>query len=56
MAQVSADTKGSKQVLRDTCLHILNNGGVVREMKALGAVKRLPYRMKRHQVIHNEGA
>ena len=53
-AMVGSDQDLHKKILRTCALHILDSNGVVREFTNIGK-KRLPYRMKRHQEIHDRG-
>ncbi|KAJ3333152.1 hypothetical protein HDU76_011069 [Blyttiomyces sp. JEL0837] len=43
------------QVARTASLHVLDRGGVVRNIRAIKA-DQLPYRMKRHQEIFTNGS
>jgi ribosomal protein S6 len=47
--------ESAKAVLRSSALMILDNGGVVREVRAFGNSVPLAYKMKRHQIIHTSG-
>lgn len=42
-------------VLKTSALAIMDNGGVVRGFKQLSQELQLPYKMKRHQIIHSLG-
>ncbi|KAE9411369.1 hypothetical protein BT96DRAFT_961295 [Gymnopus androsaceus JB14] len=44
--------KHIKQLVTQTCTHIMNNGGVVRKIDSWGTLG-LPQRMKRHSTHHN---
>ncbi|KAG6886156.1 hypothetical protein C0993_000674 [Termitomyces sp. T159_Od127] len=43
-----------KELVRQTATHVLKEGGVVREIKYLGALS-LPQRMRRHKAVHSVG-
>ncbi|KAG6849831.1 hypothetical protein H0H93_004640 [Arthromyces matolae] len=43
-----------QELVRQTATHILNQGGVVRDITSLGT-KPLPQRMRRHKAIHSIG-
>ncbi|KAG6903025.1 hypothetical protein C0995_007458 [Termitomyces sp. Mi166 len=43
-----------RELVRQTATHVLNNGGVVREIKYLGTLT-LPQRMRRHKAVHSVG-
>lgn len=46
--------KNIKDLVRQTALHVMNNGGVVRKLKSLGT-QSLPQRMRRHGHFHRIG-
>ncbi|KAF9266937.1 hypothetical protein L218DRAFT_857595 [Marasmius fiardii PR-910] len=43
-----------KQLVTQTCTHIMNSGGVVRKIDSWGTLV-LPQRMKRHKTTHRIG-
>lgn len=45
----------AKVVARQSIKAIMDNGGVVKNIEYLGT-KDLPYRMKKHQIIHEKAA
>ncbi|KAL3900116.1 MAG: hypothetical protein SGCHY_001557 [Lobulomycetales sp.] len=45
----------AREILKTSALFVLDNGGVVRELRAFGDAVPLAYKMKRHQVIHTTG-
>jgi small subunit ribosomal protein S6 len=51
----AADRLAIKSLLTFCAKHVLNNKGVVRQFENLGS-KPLPYRMKRHQEIFDNGS
>ncbi|KAJ3331843.1 hypothetical protein HDU91_003229 [Kappamyces sp. JEL0680] len=48
------EKKHLKELLKFCATHVLDNKGVVREFENSGT-RDLPYRMKRHQEIHERG-
>ncbi|BEI86846.1 hypothetical protein CcaverHIS002_0701920 [Cutaneotrichosporon cavernicola] len=46
---------GLRQLIRSVATQVHGTGGVVRDLRALGAGLTLPYRMKRNQQFHERG-
>lgn len=48
------DQKHIKDLVHQTAMHVMNNGGVVRRIYSLGTLS-LPQRMHRHKQYHQIG-
>ncbi|THH26708.1 hypothetical protein EUX98_g7480 [Antrodiella citrinella] len=49
-----SEYKPIKDLVRQTAMHVMNNGGVVRKIGSWGT-QTLPQRMRRHQQYHHIG-